>query len=383
MDILHRLSSARLKASQVQSSLPRSPLPATRGNGLATSLPSPTSTIDIHLPQWLRSRIAGRSLTVAFALILTAAALYWSAKGVSRRELGVAFRDVNWWWVVAAVVANAVNVVAQGWAWRIGLRAGGVGDVPLRHAVSATWIGKAGNQLLPGRVGEIARIAILRRHVPSGRGQLPRIIGSLIAQRAFAITATLLAVVGAALSLPIPIEIPGGRFAPLGGLLAVVAAVTFAQRAGLWRRLVRILPQRVRRVSEALISGGSLMRPSRSAGHALGLHLIALAAQLSTMGFLLRAFEISAPITAPLMIVALVAVAGAIPSAPGGLGVNQIAIVAPLGASYGVPASAALAFSLGLQATVALVAVVGGVIALAHQRLSRPAARVQVAGHFA
>jgi uncharacterized membrane protein YbhN (UPF0104 family) len=351
--------------------------------GLAPRLPSLTSIIDTCLPRWLTSPFVRRALVLTVGLTLASVALFWSAKGVSRQDLGLAFRGVHWWWIAGAALANTVHVVAQGWAWRIGLQAGGVGRVPLRHAVSATWIGKAGNQVLPGKVGELARVAIVRRHLPSPPGQLPRIIGTLVAQRAFAMVATLLAVVGAASALPIPIHVPGGRFAPLAALAAVAAAATVAQRAGVGERLLRVLPRRLRRVTEAMVSGASLLRPSPTAARALCLHLIALGAQLATIGFLLHAFGIAAPITAPLLLVTLVAVAGAIPGAPGGLGVNQIAIVAPLGASYGVPASAALAFSLGLQATVALVAVAGGVAALAHQKLSRRSISNGAAAQFA
>jgi hypothetical protein len=43
----------------------------------------------------------------------------------------------------------------------------------------------------------------------------------------------------------------------------------------------------------------------------------------------------------------------------------------PLGAAYGVAAPLALAFSLGRQGIVLAVALGGGLIALAHQRVSR------------
>ena len=52
-----------------------------------------------------------------------------------------------------------------------------------------------------------------------------------------------------------------------------------------------------------------------------------------------------------------------------GAGLNQAVLVAPLGAAYGISATSALAFALGLQATLAVVAVAGGlVVMLAHRR---------------
>jgi glycosyltransferase 2 family protein len=319
-------------------------------------------------------RVAGSRLrtwlTGAAALLLGALALWFAARGVNRGQLSDTFQHVGWWWVAGAVAANVCNVVAQGWAWQLGLRAGGVGDVHMRHTIGATWIGKAGNQLLPAKVGEIARVAVVRRHTTGGPGQLPRIIGSLVAQRILALVATLVIVVVSALALPLPVTVPGGRAGPLLAVIAVVAVGLAAWRTGAARYLRRGVPRRVRGLAENLAGGAGLLRPSRDAGRALGLHTVAIGAQLVTMAMLLHAFSISAPVSAPLMIVALVAIAGAVPGAPGGLGVNQAAIVMPLGVSYGVSASSALAFSLGLQATIAAVAVVGGLAALVHQRMT-------------
>ncbi len=59
--------------------------------------------------------------------------------------------------------------------------------------------------------------------------------------------------------------------------------------------------------------------------------------------------------------------------------VRQAALVAPLGAVYGVGAPLALAFSLGLQATVVGVSLLGGGVALVHQGLSRVRARRAIA----
>lgn len=313
-----------------------------------------------------------RTAWTALGFVVGAIALWLSARGTDRAGLAHAFGGVGWWWVAVAAVANVGTVVAQSWAWRIGLVAGGVGDIPLRHAVSATWIGKAGNQLLPAKIGELARIGVIRRHAPRYPGMVPRIVGSLVAQRVLASAATFATIVAAALWLPVPVDIPGDRWGPLGAFGAASLIVWLSWRSGIARRARHLVPRRLRGTADALAAGSALLRPTAATFRALILHGAALGFQLITMEMLLRAFDIAAPPTAPVIIVALVAVAGALPS-PGGLGVNQIAIVAPLGTSYGVPASSALAFALGMQATVALVAVSGGLIALLHQRLARVA----------
>ena len=303
-------------------------------------------------------------------ILLGAGALVFSARGVDRAGLTEAFRHVSWWWVAGAIGANVVNIVALGWAWRIGLKAGGTGRVATRHAIAATWLGKAGNQLLPGKVGEIARIAMIRSHIAPDRRQLSRIIGSVVAQRAFSFLATFVIVVIVASVMPLPMHVPGGRWAPAAAfvvLVAIIVALTIAKpftRSGGTARSGRF-----RSMITGFAGGAGLLRPSRAAAMALGAHLIAVSAQLAMLEFLLRGFDVGAPPTAPLLIVALVGIVGAVPGAPGGAGLNQAALVAPLGAAYGISATSALAFALGLQATLAVVAVAGGLVAmLAHRR---------------
>ena len=353
--------------------------PGNTSEGGADDLVPPRKNLIAFSPQPILTplrrtitRISPRSrkmLVAALGLVIGGGALVFSARGVDRAGLTEAFRHVSWWWVAAAASANIANIVAQGWAWRIGLHAGGTGPVATRHAIAATWIGKAGNQLLPGKVGEIARIAMIRSHIAPDRREVSRIVGSLAAQRAFNFLATFVIVVVVASVMPLPIYVPGGRWAPaaaLGVLLATVAALYVKKP---FKRTRTAGSGRLRSMTLAFAGGAGLLRPGRAAATALGAHLIAVSAQLTMLECLLRGFDVTAPPTAPLLIIALVGVVGAVPGAPGGVGLNQAALVAPLGAAYGISASSALAFALGMQATLAVVAVAGGLVAiLAHRR---------------
>lgn len=299
-------------------------------------------------------------------VVIGAVALVVSARGVDRNALVAAFAGVNWWWVALAAVANMINITAQGWAWRIGLEAGGTGPVKTRHAIAATWVGKAGNQLLPGKVGEIVRVALIRTHLPPDRREISRIAGSVVAQRAFYIAATLLIV--AVSTSVVPVALPGGRWAPLIVVAAIAAIVGV-----LWRtRSVTSRPGRfggrIGTIATTFAGGAGLLRPSPAAAAALGFHVVGVTAQLAMLECLLRGFDVAAPPSAPLLIIALVGLVGAVPGAPGGAGLNQAALVAPLGAAYGIAPSSALAFALGLQMTVAAVAAAGGLVAILHHR---------------
>jgi uncharacterized membrane protein YbhN (UPF0104 family) len=306
------------------------------------------------------------SVGVLAGLTLAAAALVFAGRGVDRDGLVAAFADVSWWWVAGAAVANVLTIVAQGHAWRLGLRAGGMGEVKARHAIAATWIGKAGNQVLPGKVGEVARVALIRSHLPADRREISRIVGSVVAQRVVLIVATFIVITLAATVLGMPAEIPGGRWAPPLALLVMGLAGVLASR----RRApgAERPTGRVRAVVARFAAGAGLLRMDRLAASALGLHLVGLSSQIAMMHFLMRGFGVSAPPTAALLVIALVGIAGAVPAVPGGAGLNQAALVAPLGAIYGVAPDTALAFSLGLQATLAGVAVAGGLVVAARYR---------------
>ena len=313
-----------------------------------------------------------RPAGVAGTVALTFAALWYAARGVDFATLSETFRGVRWEWIALGAAANALQILMFGIAWRIGLDEGGVGKIPLRHVISATWIGKAGNAVLPARMGEVARVMVVRRHVDRRRGTIPRIAGTLVGQRVLSSLATFIVVVLIATTMPLPIPLPELRWLAVGAVVALIATVLVASRFGLAGWIRQRVPTRLRGIVESVIDGAGVLRARRPAARSLGMHVVAVMAQLATVGCLLHAFGVAAPATAPLLVVAMVTLAGVVPASPGGIGVTQAAIVVPLGATYNVSANLALAFALGLQATILVVAVIGGLAGLAHQRLARP-----------
>src|SRR5205085_10929395 len=125
--------------------------------------------------------------------------------------------------VLARCACQAISGRARSLAWRLGLVEGGMGPVPLRHVVAANWIGQAGNALLPGRMGEAARVIVVRRHLHPDFAQLSRIAGSVVAQRVINAAACFVVVVAGVLSVPVVVPLPGGRWAALGALVGPLA----------------------------------------------------------------------------------------------------------------------------------------------------------------
>src|SRR5207344_1851198 len=69
---------------------------------------------------------------------------------------------------------------------------------------SAFSVGMLGNAVLPGRIGELARVAVLRRHLPRGRGSSGTLVGTVFAHRLFDVPAALLLILYVALTAKVP-----------------------------------------------------------------------------------------------------------------------------------------------------------------------------------
>jgi uncharacterized membrane protein YbhN (UPF0104 family) len=322
----------------------------------------------------IRSRMPlrpSRRVVVPLVAVAGAALAAYTLRNLDFAALAGAFGGVDPVWVAVAAALECCSLACAGTAWRIGMGAGGLGSVPLRHVLAAHWIGQAANSVLPARLGEAARVMTLRRHVRDRPTPVAQIAGSLVAQRALAGIAAFTVVVLVAVAIPLPGPLHDLRWAAFGALVAGVVTALVARRLGLGRRAARRVPARLRSVTDGMVAGAGVLGSARARNWSFALHVIELATQLGSIMALFLAFGLGTPLSAALMVFCLTATAGLIPALPGGLGLGQLALVVPLGAAYGVAAPLALAFSLGRQGIVMAVAVAGGLVALLHQRLSR------------
>jgi len=93
-----------------------------------------------------------------------------------------AFAAVAWEWVVAAIGLNLLSVLLRAFAWETTIKQ----SIPRPHPAfplvfSAFSVGLFANAVLPGRVGELARVAVLRRRIPGRRGTTATLVGSVFA----------------------------------------------------------------------------------------------------------------------------------------------------------------------------------------------------------
>ncbi|TML54207.1 MAG: flippase-like domain-containing protein, partial [Actinobacteria bacterium] len=104
------------------------------------------------------------------------------------------FDAVRWYWVFAAIGLNLLSVVMRAIAWRIVITQAMPPPHPRFPLVfSAFSVGLFANAVLPGRIGELARVAVLTRKLRvQGRadGIWAALVGSVFAHRLFDLVPT-------------------------------------------------------------------------------------------------------------------------------------------------------------------------------------------------
>ena len=175
---------------------------------------------DLQNP-WSRASIVLASLCAAIVM------LWW--RGPEWGLVADAFRLVEWTYIFAAIGLNLLSVVARALAWRTVVNeALRERSPPFVSIFSAFGIGLLANAVLPARTGELARVAVLTRRLPRGRGYTATLLGTVFTHRLFDVIPAMLLVVYVLLTAKIPhwaltsIAIA----AAIGGILLVVALIT-------------------------------------------------------------------------------------------------------------------------------------------------------------
>src|SRR6059036_2567433 len=103
----------------------------------------------------------------------------------------------------------------------------------LLDVISAFFVGIFANGVLPGRVGEVARIGVLMRRMPERDrpGLWPAMIGSVLAHRILEVFPSIALITWVLLSAKIPTAARTALWGVLaGGILFVVVGVALARR---------------------------------------------------------------------------------------------------------------------------------------------------------
>jgi glycosyltransferase 2 family protein len=307
-----------------------------------------------------------RGALVVPALAGIVALLYW--RGPEWNLVLDAFALVNWNWIALALLLNLVSVAVRALAWQTVINEALPDDAPpFTQTFSAFAIGLLANAVLPGRIGELARVAVLTRRMPRGKGATATLLGTVFAHRVFDLVPSLLLIAYVLTTAKIP------HWAITS--LAVVAGVgvvlfVFALIGARLRTKASLEDLgAVRRILAMTRRGLGVMRHPLPALLAIVLQCAGWFFQLLAVYVVMRGFDIHEPLPAAALVLLLMNVATIFPLWPGNFGLLQAAVAIPL-VSYGVPYARGFAFGLGLQALEMSVGIGVGLIFLAREGLS-------------
>lgn len=293
-----------------------------------------------------------RAASVAIAVVLAAALLYYSLRGIEWRQVGriVTHADASLL-ALCALLATA-SLFLRGWRWRVLLNA--EGTVSLPAAFWATAAGQFGNNFLPARAGELVRTVMISSRCGLDRAYvLATALSERVADAIILVVITALVL----LTLPSPPGWLAGAARPFG-LLGLAGALAIAILPLLGSFASRVidrlpLPWALRaRVAAAVGQGLRGIAAFHSVQRLSGFIGLAVAIWvLDALGTVIAgaALGFHIPISVAFLLITGLSVGTALPSTPGYVGIYQFVAVTVL-TPFGFSRTDAIAFILVAQA---------------------------------
>jgi peptidoglycan-N-acetylglucosamine deacetylase len=337
---------------------------------------------DIHP----RRRMALRAMLVAVAI--TGGVFLLSTKLDLKAIAGV-ITDANPALVLAALAANLISVGAKALTWKAAIDAvpnpAGEGRVHVRFSevVPAIFIGFLLNTVLFARLGEVARISVLRRKLAL-RGvevPVPTLVGTLVTEQLLSGLTLIAVLLGVAAFVSIPGWATKLLLVLVGVVLVIaVAAASIELYARYRRRQIpteqdpvehwwHLLGISLTAFSLALRQGQSILRRPKLLAWGLATSTVSWLAQMLGILWALEAYGINEGVGAAGLVFLASNLVGLFPIIPGNLVVFQGATYTALQA-YNVSTNLAINFSIGLQLIEALLGVGLGFFFLSYEGLS-------------
>jgi hypothetical protein len=307
----------------------------------------------------LRSRW---TLEVALAVAL----LCLAVARTDLSDVGAAFADAHYGWAALAVLIYALSRLLHTVHWQFYLRK--VGRVPLRGLLGAFLIGNFVDNVLPARIGEIARIQIVANRYGLSRA------GMVAGRAAEALLdgVTIIALLVAAVVLFRFSFAPAGVF----WVAAVFVVATFAALAMASRllprelprwRLLQRLPDRARQpLGDAwprIRDGLEALRNTRLLAIVLSLTVAGYAMETVMFWVFGLAFRLGLPPSAYVSVVVAAGIVRVFPLTFQNIGTYEVVLLEVL-ARQGAPRDAAFAYALATRVFASIAITTMGLLAM-------------------
>jgi uncharacterized protein (TIRG00374 family) len=297
----------------------------------------------------------------ALGVVLSVGLLVWVLRDVDIAEVWRILRASNLWlFLLSSVVATAIFPL-RAIRWQV-ILSPVAGKLPFGPPWRAVAIGMMINNVVPARVGEIARAYALSREVPAVR--FPAALASLAVDRVFdAIIVGILLVASTMVpGFPAGAEIAGQpvtRFALVFGLLMLGLVAALIAIAAVPAQIARLYEFVVGRVAPGLVEPGERLITSFASGltvlHSPSRFLLVFWWTLvhwlaNALAFYIAFFAVGvdAPFSAALFAQGIIVIGVALPSTPGFFGVFEAAATVALGL-FGIGAAQAVSWAIGFH----------------------------------
>lgn len=324
-----------------------------------------------------RLRSVGRAklLRPALGILISGGCIALLSRSVALDELVASLRAANPVFLAPAVGLYFLGTLVRSLRWRTLLRGH---PVSVRVLFRSLVIGLMANDVLPGRLGEIARVFLLARNaaVPVGAS-----VASIVVERVLD---------GIALTALLGIGILWtGAAGWLLDLAAVSAALFGVATAGLlWAALVPgparwlgyratgLAPERfrerLRRLVDTALEGLAAMAQPAAAARVVVLSLVAWGLEASMYVAIMAGFHVPGGPAAGLIGTGVANLATLIPSSPGYVGTFDLALQTVLVGVFDAPAADAASYTLTVHLTLLVPVVALGLFFLWRENLTLP-----------
>ncbi len=291
-----------------------------------------------------------RILQLSIGIVVSGVLLWLTLRQINLADVRGALRQARLWYLVPAIATYFVDLGVRTWRWRALLRP--IKPVGWRQLYPVMIMGYMGNMLLPARMGEVVRAAVLRRHGIAVSAAL----GSIATERVLDGLTTVAILLAASRFLALPDWLVRGLITLtvlfLGLLLVLAALLIGRDRAdAIMAKLSQRAPalQRPRTWLAQFVEGLGALRSPGLLGRAVLIGLLAWACSALQYLWVFRAFNLPLGAAAAFFAVSTVGLSTAIPAAPGYVGSFDfvgVAVLGLLGIGSGAAFSAILTIHL-------------------------------------
>ncbi len=291
--------------------------------------------------------IAGGRIQLLIGMAVSIASVVLVIKGIKWGDVWTVLQTADYWWLIPSLGSIFASVGFKVWKWQLLLDP--AGKTSKRNVFHSITIGYLVSDVLPGRLGEVARVyteARLDSLSPVA------VLATVVADRILDVVAVALLLAVALPSANLPSWVAeSGTMIGVGAVVLLAFCVLLAYPVGerLFLRTLAVLPRFpgktvLQKWAEELCIGMQGLR-GPSAQFRIGVSTLAVwLVSILTFYFGFLAFHITAPVWAAVLALAITNLGMVIPSSPGYIGVFHGLVMIAL-AAFGVQKEVALGYA--------------------------------------